>query len=63
MIVRERNGDYKMITMRQFTWLGIILVNMGIWYAILTNGFFDTVVWVIIVSAIVGIIIKLRENR
>ena len=49
--------------MKQFTWLGIMIMNTGIWYSILTNGFFITITWVVILSAIVGIIIKLRENR
>ena len=48
--------------LKQFTWLGIMILNTGIWYSILTNGFFITITWVVILSAIVGIIIKLKEN-
>ena len=48
--------------LKRFTWLGIMIMNTGIWYSILTNGFFITLIWVIVIAAIVGIIIKLKEN-
>ncbi len=48
--------------LKQLTWLGIMILNTGIWYSILTNGFFITLIWVIVIAAIVGIIIKLKEN-
>jgi len=47
----------------QLTWIGIIVVNTIIWYSIFTNGFFLTITWLIIITAITGIIIKLKENR
>tara|TARA_R100001377_G_C3111416_1_gene82722 strand:- start:193 stop:357 length:165 start_codon:yes stop_codon:yes gene_type:complete len=48
---------------KQLMWLGIMVVNTGIWWSILTNGIFTTIMCIIIVTAIVGIIIKLREIR
>jgi len=47
---------------KQITWLSIFALNALIWYSIFTNGFFITITWVVILSAIAGIIIKLKEN-
>ena len=43
--------------------IGIIILNTIIWYSIFTNGFFTTLIWVVIGAAIVGIILKLKEMR
>ena len=48
--------------MKQITWISLFVINTLIWYSIFTNGFFITITWVVILSAIVGIIIKLKEN-
>ena len=49
----------------EFNWAFIILLifTIVIWYSIFTNGFFITITWLIVLSAIVGIIIKLKENN
>ena len=47
---------------KQITWLSLFIFNALVWYSIFTNGFFITITWVIILSAIAGIIIKLKEN-
>jgi hypothetical protein len=47
----------------QLTWLSIMILNTMIWYSVFTNGFFITLIWIMIISAIVGIIIKLKETR
>ena len=47
---------------KQITWLSMLVINALIWYSIFTNGFFITITWVVILSAIAGIIIKLKEN-
>jgi hypothetical protein len=47
---------------KQITWISLFVINTLIWYSIFTNGFFITITWVVILSAIVGIIIKLKEN-
>jgi len=43
--------------------IGVIILNTIIWYSIFTNGFWSTLLWVVIGAATVGIIIKLKENR
>ena len=47
---------------KQITWLSLFIFNALVWYSIFTNGFFITITWVVILSAIAGIIIKLKEN-
>tara|TARA_Y100001938_G_scaffold118242_1_gene163377 strand:+ start:375 stop:554 length:180 start_codon:yes stop_codon:yes gene_type:complete len=43
--------------------VGILILNALIWYSVFTNGFFTTLIWVVIGAAIIGIIIKLKEMR
>ena len=52
-------SDYRI---KQIAWLSLFAINALIWYSIFTNGFFITITWVVILSAIAGIIIKLKEN-
>ena len=47
----------------QITWIGMIVVSVGIWYSIITNGLLTTLLPVVGLSIIVGLIIKLREYR
>ena len=47
----------------QITWIGMIVVSIGIWYSIITNGLLTTLLPVVGLSIIVGLIIKLREYR
>ena len=49
---------------KDFRWSIIVigLLTGVIWYSIFTNGFFITITWVVILSEIAGIIIKLKEN-
>jgi hypothetical protein len=44
---------------RQLSMIGLILLNTIIWYSIYTNGFFITITWIIILSAIVGLWLRL----
>lgn len=46
---------------KEFNWsmLVILLMSVGIWYSIFTNGFFITVTWLVIISAIVGLWMRL----
>ena len=46
---------------KEFNWsmLVILLMSVGIWYSIFTNGFFITVTLLIIISAIIGLWIRL----
>ena len=48
---------------RFFTWVSIIFGTGFIWYSIFFNGFFVTLMWVIVVSAIIGIVIKMWDMR
>ena len=48
--------------LKQVVWLSMFVINALVWYSIFTNGFFITITWLVIVSAIAGIIIKLKEN-
>tara|TARA_R100000315_G_C5193036_1_gene112731 strand:+ start:141 stop:308 length:168 start_codon:yes stop_codon:yes gene_type:complete len=48
---------------KQITWISLFVINTLIWYSIFTNGFFTTLLWVVIGAAIIGIIIKLKETR
>ena len=54
-------GEYMMST--RLVWIGMIILTIGVWYSIFTNGFFITVMWLVIISSIVGIILRLKENR
>ena len=54
-------GEYMMST--RLVWIGLIVGTIGIWYSIFTNGFFITLMWLIIVSSIIGIMIKITENK
>ena len=58
-------GEYMMSIkrMRQLTYWGLIVGTIGIWYSIFTNGFFITLTWLVIVSCIIAIIIKITENN
>ena len=62
---KDGSGGCKMSTERitQLTWIGIIIVNTGIWYSIFTNGLLTTLLWLVIISCIGGIVIKIKENK
>ena len=47
----------------QLTWVGIIIVNIGIWYSIFNYGLLTTLLWLVIISCIGGIVIKIKENK
>ena len=49
--------------LKQIVWLSMFIINALVWYSVFTNGFFITITWLLIVSAIAGIIIKLKETR
>jgi hypothetical protein len=49
--------------LKQMVWIGIIIVNIGIWYSIITNGLLTTLLWLVIISCIGGIVIKIKENK
>ena len=45
----------------QISYIGMLVVSIVMWYSIITNGIFTTLLPVVGISIIVGLIIKLRE--
>ena len=63
---KDGSGGYSIMSterITQLTWIGIIIVNTGIWYSIFTNGLLTTLLWLVIISCIGGIVIKIKENK
>ena len=54
-------GEYMMST--RLVWIGLIVGTIGIWYSVFTNGFFITLLWLVIISCIIAIIIRITENN
>ena len=50
----KMNINWKMIT--------LLIMNAVMWYSVFTNGFWITLLWVLIIACIGGIIIKTKEN-
>ena len=50
--------------MKSINWLmiGILIGLILIWYSVFTNGFFITLLWLVIIGLIIGIILKLKEE-
>ena len=46
-----------------WTMIGIMIGTMLIWYSVFMNGLFITVMWLVIISCIIGIIFKIKEMR
>ena len=51
---REETSVLKLIV-----WLSLMVGTILVWYSIFTNGFFVTVMWLIVISAIIGIWLRL----
>jgi hypothetical protein len=49
-------------TIKRMTHLGLIIGTIGIWYSVFTNGLGITLAWLIIISSVVAIVIKVREG-
>jgi hypothetical protein len=45
----------------RFNWgmIGILVCTILIWWSIFTNGFFITITWLLIVSAVIGLWLRL----
>tara|TARA_Y100001970_G_C14220763_1_gene852528 strand:- start:421 stop:573 length:153 start_codon:yes stop_codon:yes gene_type:complete len=39
--------------------IGVLLGTVLIWWSIFTNGFFSTIIWLIIITAIFGLWLRL----
>ena len=40
-----------------------IMLTAGVWYSIFTNGFIVTLLWLIVIAAIIGISINIKDRR
>ena len=40
--------------------IGVVIGSIVVWYSIVTYGFFQTIIWTIVISAIIGLVIKLK---
>ena len=56
-------GEYTMSTKRltQVVYIGLMVLTIVIWYSIFTNGFFTTLLPLLIISCIVGALIRTME--
>ena len=44
---------------KQITWLSMLVINALIWYSIFTNGFFITLTWLVVITSIFGLWVRL----
>ena len=42
--------------------IGIMIGTILVWYSVFTNGFFITLLWLVVIGLIIGIILKLKEE-
>ena len=49
----------------RFNWgiIGILIGTILVWWSIFSNGFFTTLIWLVVIACVIGIIIKLKEMR
>ena len=50
---------------REYNWGMIILLtlNVSYWVCVWKFGFFISTIWTVIIAALVGIVLKMKENR
>ena len=48
--------------MKELNWgiISVLILSIFVWYGIFTVGLFTTMMWLIIVSAIIGIILNMK---
>ena len=63
MIKMDGENDSSIEWSRFFTWITIIFGTGYIWYSIFFNGFFVTLMWVIVIAALMGICINMWNMR
>ena len=65
MLDPNKHGIYNKETSMKLNWPIVLMLFIGLffWFSIFYFGFFQTIIWSIIISSIVGIIIKLYESR
>ena len=45
-----------------WTMIGILLIGSGFWTNVWFNGLFSSVMWLIIISAMIGIFLKVTDR-
>tara|TARA_B100000287_G_scaffold363820_1_gene357733 strand:+ start:968 stop:1159 length:192 start_codon:yes stop_codon:yes gene_type:complete len=45
-----------------WVWISILIGTGLVWWSIFSNGFFTTLIWLVVVACILGIIIKVKEE-
>ena len=50
---------------REYNWGMIILLtlNVSYWVCVWKFGFFISTIWTVIIAALVGIVLRMKENR
>ena len=43
--------------------IGLLILNLIFWFCVFKYGFFISFIWFIVIGAITGIIVRLKENR
>ena len=51
--MKTNNDDTSILKL--VVWVGLMIGTILVWYSVFTNGFFVTIMWIIIISAIIGI--------
>ena len=62
-IYNKEGYDMSNRRITQITWIGLIVGTIVIWYSIIMNGIFTTLLPVLGITIIVGLIIKLNERN
>ena len=58
--MKQDNGNWDEIDYTKAgTWIGIMLGTCFIWYSIFANGFFVTLMWLVVVSAVLALWLRL----
>ena len=62
-IYNKEGYDMSNRRITQITWIGLIVGTIVIWYSIIMNGIFTTLLPILGITIIVGLIIKLNERN
>ena len=60
-IYNKEGYDMSNRRITQITWIGMLVVSIVIWYSIIMNGIFTTLLPIVGITIIAGLIIKLKE--
>ena len=57
----ESTGKVNWIVL--ISWLSMIAGGCYIWYSFFVNGFFITMIWLVVIASVLGISVKLWEGQ